>query len=123
MPGFDGTGPMGMGPMTGGGRGYCAVPVNGPVGPFVGRGRGRGRGFGRGRGWRNWYWATGMPGWMRASYGYPAFGGWVNPYAPEMTAKEEMDVLKDQAEIIKQQLEDIQSRINTLEKAQAEGGE
>ncbi len=23
MPGFDGTGPAGMGPMTGGGRGYC----------------------------------------------------------------------------------------------------
>ena len=27
MPGFDGTGPMGMGPMTGGGRGFCAVPL------------------------------------------------------------------------------------------------
>ena len=23
MPGMDGTGPMGMGPMTGGGRGFC----------------------------------------------------------------------------------------------------
>lgn len=23
MPGFDGTGPRGMGPMTGGGRGFC----------------------------------------------------------------------------------------------------
>jgi hypothetical protein len=23
MPGFDGTGPLGMGPMTGGGRGWC----------------------------------------------------------------------------------------------------
>jgi hypothetical protein len=28
MPRFDGTGPMGQGPMTGRGRGYCAVPVN-----------------------------------------------------------------------------------------------
>jgi hypothetical protein len=27
MPGFDGTGPMGMGPFTGRGMGYCAVPV------------------------------------------------------------------------------------------------
>ena len=26
MPGFDGTGPRGMGPMTGGGRGFCALP-------------------------------------------------------------------------------------------------
>jgi hypothetical protein len=24
MPGFDGTGPRGIGPMTGGGRGYCS---------------------------------------------------------------------------------------------------
>ncbi len=27
MPGFDGTGPMGLGPLTGRGMGYCAVPV------------------------------------------------------------------------------------------------
>jgi len=27
MPGFNGTGPAGIGPMTGRGRGYCAVPV------------------------------------------------------------------------------------------------
>jgi len=30
MPGFDGTGPRGMGPMTGGGRGYCVVPLSTP---------------------------------------------------------------------------------------------
>lgn len=28
MPGFDGTGPFGQGPMTGRGNGYCVVPVN-----------------------------------------------------------------------------------------------
>jgi hypothetical protein len=32
MPGFDGAGPSGMGPMTGGGRGYCAVPQAGSLG-------------------------------------------------------------------------------------------
>ena len=33
MPGFDGTGPMGLGPLTGRGMGYCAVPVGqSPVG-------------------------------------------------------------------------------------------
>ncbi|MFC1909873.1 DUF5320 domain-containing protein [Chloroflexota bacterium] len=30
MPGFNGTGPRGMGPMTGGGRGFCVVPLNQP---------------------------------------------------------------------------------------------
>jgi len=38
MPGFDGTGPMGLGPMTGWGRGYCAVrlPANGSFAPPYG---------------------------------------------------------------------------------------
>jgi len=27
MPGFDGSGPNGIGPMTGGARGFCAVPI------------------------------------------------------------------------------------------------
>ncbi|MBN1299216.1 MAG: DUF5320 domain-containing protein, partial [Actinobacteria bacterium] len=27
LPGFDGTGPTGQGPFTGGGRGFCAMPV------------------------------------------------------------------------------------------------
>jgi len=30
MPGFDGTGPRGRGPMTGGARGFCAVPLSAP---------------------------------------------------------------------------------------------
>jgi hypothetical protein len=82
MPGFDGTGPMGQGPMTGGGRGFCAMPYRGygpyaygmrapyytaPGGyPFYGSvfgagrgglpwGGGRGRVFGGGRGFRRWW--------------------------------------------------------------------
>jgi hypothetical protein len=31
MPRFDGTGPMGQGPMTGRGTGYCAVQVSPPA--------------------------------------------------------------------------------------------
>ena len=27
MPGFDGTGPLGKGPLTGGGKGYCIIPM------------------------------------------------------------------------------------------------
>ena len=30
IPGFDGTGSRGRGPMTGGGRGFCAVPLSAP---------------------------------------------------------------------------------------------
>jgi len=58
MPGFDGTGPRGLGPLTGRGRGFCltgispvsAQPVSIYRGRGFGRGRGGGRGMGRGRG-------------------------------------------------------------------------
>jgi len=52
MPGRDGTGPQGQGPLTGGRRGFCAGAA-----PFTGRGGGRG--------WRNQYYATGLTGWQR----------------------------------------------------------
>ena len=77
-----------------------------------------GRGRGGGRGWRNWYYATGMPGWQRAAYGYPAYGGGAYPYAPEPSAEEEKEALKEQAEVLKEQLADVQERMNTIEKAQ-----
>jgi len=35
MPGFDGTGPMGMGPLTGRGMGFCAVPYSGAPYPTI----------------------------------------------------------------------------------------
>ena len=113
MPGFDGTGPRGMGPMTGGGRGYCAVPAGrAPAGGFFRRGGG-------GRGWRNRYYATGMPGWQKAAYGYPAYDGGSYPYS-EPTADEEREMLKNEAEALKKELEDVQSRIQALEKARKE---
>lgn len=44
MPGFDGTGPMGEGPGTGGGFGICGAARNpGLGGGFAGYGRGPGR--------------------------------------------------------------------------------
>jgi hypothetical protein len=54
MPGRDGTGPMGYGPMTGGRRGFCADAA-----PSPGRGGGRGR--------KNQFYATGLTGWQRAA--------------------------------------------------------
>jgi hypothetical protein len=116
---------MGLGPMTGRAAGYCAgYPVPGYMNPIPGRGWWLGFGRGWGRGWRHWYWATGLPGWVRASMGLPAFGGWVNPalylYGGEITPKQEIDILRNEAEILKRQLEDIQSRIETLEKIQTQ---
>jgi len=126
MPGGDRTGPLGAGPMTGRGAGYCAgYPVPGCANPIGGRGWfGRGRGFGMdrggGRGWRHWYYATGFPGWARAGYAWPAYGPGVFPYAPEMTPQEETETLREQAELLQKELKGIQERISTLEKVQAQ---
>ncbi|MCE5338762.1 MAG: DUF5320 domain-containing protein [Methanomicrobiaceae archaeon] len=43
MPGFDGTGPAGRGPMTGGRRGRCALPPVEPATLVLRGGRARGR--------------------------------------------------------------------------------
>jgi len=59
MPRGDGTGPMGMGPMTGRGAGFCAgFAVPGYANPI-----GYGFGFERGRGFRRMFYATGLPRW------------------------------------------------------------
>ena len=124
MPGGDGTGPMGMGPMTGRAAGFCAgYRVPGYMNPVPGRGFGMG--FGRGRGWRNMFYATGQPGYVRAAYGMPAWGrpGWgftppEAPYAP--SAKDQAGVLKEQAEFLEQQLEEIRRRLSDLETEKAE---
>lgn len=117
MPFGDGTGPQGFGPRTGRGAGYCSgfgMPGSmnfAPGTPGVGFGRGAGLGrFGRGRGWRNCFRLTGLPGWVRAGYGYP--------YGEPLSTAEETGFLKNQAEFLRKQLEDIQNRINTLEKAE-----
>ncbi len=49
MPRRNGTGPMGYGPLTGRGMGYCRGGAG--VGYGYGYGMGRGAGFGRGLGW------------------------------------------------------------------------
>ncbi|HOY09931.1 MAG TPA: DUF5320 domain-containing protein [Candidatus Omnitrophota bacterium] len=124
MPRGDDTGPVGTGPMTGRGAGFCAgYSMPGYTNPLPGRGAlGQGRGSlgrGGGRGRRNWFYATGLPGWQGASMEMPAFGG-AYPYTSEMTPKQEAYLLKNQADFLKKQLEDIQIRIETLEKANIE---
>jgi hypothetical protein len=85
MPGFDGTGPRGMGPMTGGGRGFCAVPLPAALPTYMGTGA---------------YRSYGIPGAM--------------PFAPLMTREQELDFLKNQANGMRGQLEQIEARIQQL---------
>ncbi len=135
MPGGDRTGPQGMGPMTGRAAGYCAgyhIPgfANPMYGAGFGGGFGRGGGSGRGGGWgrRNRFYATGLPGWQRAPYGYPAnlgvapvdmpnYSPYYPPYTPPQYTKEnEIEELKSQAEYFEDSLEGIKKRISELEK-------
>ncbi len=119
MPAGDGTGPMGMGPMTGRAAGYCAgYGVPGYVNPIPGRGYGF-WGVGRGRGYRHWYYATGLPFWARqAVYGPMPFAApqyAAAPYAPTMTPEQELTYLKNQAEYLSTSMDEIQKRISELE--------
>jgi len=120
MPRGDGTGPAGMGPMTGRAAGFCAgYSVPGYMNPIGGRGY-WGRGRGGGRGWRHGYYATGLPGWARAPMDAPAWGGPVTSYAPQAgpvapTAEQELDGLKKQAEYFQETLGQINRRIEQLE--------
>ena len=115
MPKGDGTGPRGLGPMTGRAAGYCAgYPIAGFMNAYVGRpglGFGYGRGFGRGlgRGYGRGFWPI---------YPYPIaspmpYGGGF--YQPAAEPKQEMEMLAEEANALKEQLEAINKRITELE--------
>jgi len=88
MPRFDGTGPWGMGPGTGWGLGPCGTGMGWR------RGGGRGRGFGGRRFW-----------------GYP-YGGY--PYQPQITKKEEKEILEDEVADLEEELKAIKARLVEL---------
>lgn len=114
MPRGDGTGPAGMGPMTGRAAGYCAgYDRPGFANPYVRGGFGYGFGRGLGRGFRGGF----GRGFGRGFGYYPVvpfyYGAPVNWSAP--TKEQELDVLKQQAENFEQNLTDIRKRIEELE--------
>jgi hypothetical protein len=118
MPRGDGTGPMGMGPMTGRTAGYCAgfeIPGCANVGPGRGKGMGFGRGrrgggggFGGGRGHRHWFYATGLPGWMRSG-AYPAAYQKPDPDMEKQALKSQADALQSELELIKKRISEIEN--------------
>ena len=89
MAGQDGTGPNGMGPMTGRGLGPC--------GAGLARARGCGRGFGRGRGF-----GQGM-------------GQGFQFQQPKMTDEQEKVMLEQELEATETAQKNIQERLNQLE--------
>lgn len=106
MPGRDGTGPMGMGPMTGRQAGYCndaAAPGYANQLRYAGS---FGCGFGRGCGHRNMYRITGLPGWAR--YGY------TENTTANTEAFNEKAFLRNQAELLENQLQQVKKQLSSL---------
>ena len=109
MPGFDGTGPAGGGPMTGWARGYCNSGASYGIERLRSR-RGVGFGYGRGRGYRNMFWQTGLPRRARRR------SDWSGPYRePYHSREEEVRMLQEEAEALKDDLNAIERRMNDLE--------
>ncbi len=109
MPGGDGTGPVGMGPMTGRAAGFCAGSgrpgyANPAPGRGFGMGFGRGRGLGLGRGWRH---RQSGAGWARG-------GADAVPYQPPAPGIEKQ-TLKTQADDLQAQLDAIRKKLAEIE--------
>ncbi|MEA4849317.1 MAG: DUF5320 domain-containing protein [Clostridiaceae bacterium] len=89
MPRGDGTGPMGMGQMTGRGAGFCA----GFAAPGYANRVGFGCGFGGGRGFRRMFYAN------------------TRAYEPDTSEKE---LLSRQAEFLENQLQQVKKRLSNF---------
>ncbi len=99
MPGMDGKGPAGQGPMTGRGLGPC--------GRGLARGRAPARGLGLGRGWgRGLGFGLGLAlGWCRRA------AWWAGTPAEEREVlKARQEVLERQLELVKQQLAETETK-------------
>lgn len=105
MPGFDRSGPLGGGPATGGGFGYCARGLNRTARGYgrAGRGFGRcfGRGLGRGYGWRN--------------AGRYADAGSALPADPAPWSGDEKALMRREADRLRSELKEIESRLSEVE--------
>ncbi len=118
MPRGDGTGPMGMGSMTGRAAGFCSgsgTPgFSNPVsGGRLGLGARRGMGqFGGGRGRCAWNYAPGTPG--RRAYGFSGvpFQG-QTPDMEKQALKNQAEALRSELELIKKRLEDIEAQTSS----------
>ena len=111
MPGGDGTGPNGLGPMTGRRLGYCAgFSVPGFMNPGFGLGRAWRRGFGRGFG-RGFRW--------RARFFQPQIAEQVIPIqqaTQPLTKSDEKQLLEEEKQYLQDELEAIKNEMQEIEK-------
>ncbi|NLY90837.1 MAG: DUF5320 domain-containing protein [Firmicutes bacterium] len=92
MPGRDGTGPLGAGPLTGGGFGWCADARG------LGYGAGCGVGFGRGFACRR------------------GFGGFGRGFlAAPLAVKDQKELLEKEKEFLQNRLQKIDQELENLE--------
>lgn len=110
MPGRDQTGPLGEGPMTGGGWGPCAGVGGRPVGggPRFGRALSAvGTGVaGRGRGFRNRFNATGIPFSAQQA----------SPTQPVAGREQDVAGLQEEVTHLRSMLSEVEQRLKRLEK-------
>ncbi|MCD6434152.1 MAG: DUF5320 domain-containing protein [Candidatus Diapherotrites archaeon] len=119
MPAGDGTGPLGLGPMTGRAMGYCAgYSVPGYMNPgfgFYGRRFGRGLGFGRGFAWRRY--------WFARRFAVPVARIWqpIASYPIEQPTRDvqetdELKILEEEAKAIEQEQKALQQELEAIRK-------
>ena len=106
MPGFNGTGPMGAGPLTGGGRGNCNT-ANAGYGRRYQPATGFGRGMGPGYGFRGNF---GMGMGRRTGGGFAP-----NMFVGAENSVADLNMLKAEAEATKNALETINRKIKEIE--------
>ena len=72
---------------------------------------------GGGRGWRNMFYATGLPGWIRGTGrgAFPVAPLYATPYQPQISAENELTLLKGQAKSLEDALNSIKERMTELE--------
>jgi hypothetical protein len=102
MPGGDGTGPIGRGPMTGRAAGLCAgYTTPGYTTPVYGRCLGRGV--------RRGFWGHGRGFWWRDYSPEPY-------YSPAPTKEEEKTYLENMIKNLNEEIKSLQDRIQEISK-------
>ena len=118
MPGGDRTGPLGYGPRTGRGAGYCSgYSTPGYLNPYVPRyGRGFGRGWGRGFG--RGFWGRGRGFWRRGYY--PETYYEPEPYYPPVPQQSQADQIKEEKNYLENLVKDLEEEIKAIKERLAE---